>query len=275
MDEFRDIGVPLTMNKWLILQGTLLHAKRTLGMLVDTEFPPQSISSFCSLIKKGSKKFRHISEKIAAGKYDRKNLRCVNTVARLTDTVLPIGRHLAACLGVWQRAYMNNDMRNFIFMLRNNDLKLNNRLNAFDDNVDPRCTFCRILNGNTNSRDGLKHAFYTCPVTNNLLRNLVAGCEPVPDINSREFRQLYWYGSIITDEDDEEAGQSSNLAGLIIFDLFRFIIWKFRQRRRVPNIVSFTRKFNFTLKICQYNSRRVSEILASDNMFTNFLQARG
>jgi len=254
---------------------TQRKAETTVGMHKDPELLSQSVENFCSSIKKGSRRFRKVIEKIIASEYDNRNLRCTNTVARLTDTVLPISRHLGTCLGLWQRAYMTNDTRNFIFMLRNNDLKLNNRLNAFDNSVDPRCTFCRIIDRNTDSRDGLKHAFYTCPVTHNLLRHLVSHCEPVPDTYSRDFRQIYWYGSDITDEDNELAGVTSNLPGLIIFDLFRYTIWKFRLRRKIPNVISFMREFNFTLKICTLNSRRVTESLAADNMFTNFLQARG
>ena len=71
-----------------------------------------------------------------------------------------------------------------MFLFRNNQLPLNNRINAFDDTVDPRCTFCRIIDNNTASRDGLSHVFRTCIVTDRLIAQLITKLEPIPDPNS-------------------------------------------------------------------------------------------
>jgi hypothetical protein len=275
MAEFRDIGLPLSVNRWMTLQGSLLHAKRTLGMLADPDTPAVTISDFFSRIKKGSKKFRTITEHIVSNQHDNQTLRCVNTIARLTDTTLPVGSHLDNCLKLWYYSWLSNSVRDFIFKLRNNDLSLNNRLNSYDDTVDPRCNFCRILNSDTTSRDGLNHAFYDCPTTRSLLSTLIARCEPVPDINSRIFRQLYWYGTGITDEEDESYTPNSNIAGLVVFDIFRYTIWTFRCKRKVPNVISFFREFDFSIALMLRKSRWITEIVAANNMFSNFLQARG
>ena len=52
-----------------------------------------------------------------------------------------------------------------MYLLRNNGLMLNNRLNAFDDTVSPNCTFCRIVDRDAAPRDGFLHFFFYCPVT--------------------------------------------------------------------------------------------------------------
>ena len=214
-------------------------------------------------------------EKIICTQYDNQSLRCVNSFARLTDTSIPVSTHLNNCLKLWNFSWLNNDMRNFLFKFRNNDLRLNNRVNAYDNTVDPRCTFCRIIDAATVVRDSLNHAFYDCPTVKHLLVRLIDRCEPRQDVHSRLFRQLYWYGSGVTAEDDESFAPNGNLAGLIIFDTFRYVTWKFRLKRRVPNINSFSREFDFVLKVALSNSRKATEILAGDNMFSNFLQARG
>ena len=235
----------------------------------------QNISTFFSKIKKGSKPFRLITERLKGKNFDNTNLRCVNTLARLTDTTIPVSPHLNNCLAHWQSAYMTNDTRNFLFTLRNNDLRLNNRLNAYDNDIDARCTFCRILDSNTNARDGLNHAFFLCPTTKFFLGILIQKCEPVPDMDTRDFRQLYWYGSEATEEEEDPYTPYSNSGGLLVFDLFRYTIWKFRSRRRVPNEITFFREFNFSLKLCTLKNKRAGEILAGNNMFANFLPARG
>ena len=124
------------------------------------------------------------------------NIRCVRKFAQLTDTTVPENKNIAACLGNWYHSYLPNDFRNFLFLFRNNQLPLNNRINAFDDTVDPRCTFCRIIDNNTASRDGLSHVFRTCIVTDRLIAQLITKLEPIPDPNSIEFKHMYWYGSL-------------------------------------------------------------------------------
>ena len=57
-----------------------------------------------------------------------------------------------------------NDMRNFLFLLRNNTLPLNNRINAFDAQISPMCTFCRIAYRDTLNRDSFEHFFIAAPI---------------------------------------------------------------------------------------------------------------
>ena len=207
--------------------------------------------------------------------YDNTTLRPVNTIARLTDTTIPVGPHLSNCLSLWTCVWLSNDIRNFLYKLRNNDLSLNNRLNSYDSNVDPRCTFCRIVGPDRTVRDGLNHAFLKCYTSDKLLREVVKRCEPVPDIETQEFRQVFWYGSAITEDDDTEFTNNSNLAGLIIFDLFKYTVWKFRIRRKVPNSVAFLREFDFTLNIVTTGSKRIKDLISAQNMFSNFVRALG
>ena len=209
--------------------------------------------------------------------FDNQNLRCVNTLAQLTDTEIPPSHLLNNCLSLWNNVWINNDMRNFMFKFRNNDLGLNNRLNAFDATVDPRCTFCRIIDPDSTMRDGLNHAFFECPTARTLLRTTITKCEPVPDIDSRNFRQLFWYGTEVT-EDEAEDGQlfpNANLPGLLIFETFRYTLWKFRLRRKVPNPAMLNREFDFALNLITIKSKKLRDSVASSNLLANFLQARG
>ena len=243
MGNFSAMGLPLTAGTWFRLQGALLAARQRLKKN-DAELDQKtvSVSEFFSKIKKGSKKFWEVLEAQSSENFPIQNIRCVRKFAQLTDTTVPENKNLAACLGNWYHSYLPNDFRNFLFLFRNNQLPLNNRINAFDDTVDPRCTFCRIIDNNTASRDGLSHVFCTCIVTDRLIAQLINKLEPIPDPNSIEFKHMYWYGSL------PENPQLTPYI-LLVFDTFRYVLWKYKLRRKIPNFDALLSEICFILSI--------------------------
>ena len=159
-------------------------------------------------------------------------------------------------------------MRNFLFLFRNNALSLNNRLNAWDPDISPYCTFCRIIDRDTRIRDGFQHFFFDCPVTFRLLQQWGAIFEPPFNPNHPSFLQLYWYGSV-------EEPHYNPTAIIFICDCFKYILWKFKQRRKIPNFDSFRSQL---LEII-FNSSCLNKSLKlgiqNNNLIANFLQARG
>ena len=135
-----------------------------------------------------------LSSKSSADLY---NLRTVTTFSNLANTNPPLLAPLKKCLGLWNSSWMHNDMRNFLYLLRNNGLMLNNRLNAFDRTVSPNCTFCRIVDREAAPRDGFLHFFYDCPVTFRLMSQWCNIFEPPLNINDQNFRNIYWYGCTV------------------------------------------------------------------------------
>ena len=159
-------------------------------------------------------------------------------------------------------------MREFLFKQRNNQLSLNNRLNAFDINVDPRCNFCRILNNNTRTRDSFSHLFFNCPVTRVLLQQFANIFEPNLDIGSENFKKLYWYGGA---DGVEGSGQYT----LFIMDCFRFIIWNFKLRRKIPNWPLFERELFFLIETTVARNIGLRNSVLNTNLIANFLRVRG
>ena len=78
----------------------------------------------------------------------------------------------------------------------------NNRIIAFDDNISPLCSFCRIVDRDSASRDSVNHFFLACPVTHNLLFQWTRSLNPPPDINSLDFKKLYWFRSVPLSNDE-------------------------------------------------------------------------
>ena len=145
------------MACWIRLQSALLLARKRLRKNDTSDSVSMSIEAFLDTVKKGSKKFHNILERTITSGSDPSNLCTVQTFTNLSNTPAPAIEHLKKAIGLWKWSWLNNDMRNFIYLLRINGLMLNNRLNAFDPTISPICTFCKILDRESRNRDGLAH----------------------------------------------------------------------------------------------------------------------
>ena len=161
-----------------------------------------------------------------------------------------------------------NDMRNFLFLIRNNTLPLNNRINAFDAQISPMCTFCRIADRDTLNRDSFEHFFYSCPYSRNLLLQWSRSLEPAPDINSEDFRYLYWYGT---------GNLTTDASGTVCLamDTFKYVLWKAKQRKRIPNISTVIRESEFLISLICLQSKKTGFLFCNINLISNYFQARG
>ena len=172
--EFHDSGLPVTPAIWFRLRGAILFAKNNLRKQDDTDNTTETVVQFLSKIKRGSKPFRRILTWNQEASWNPLTQRTVAYFGELANTMLPNLTSLKFCLGLWNNSCLSNDFRNFLFHLRNNSLPLNNRLNAFDQDVSPSCSFCRIIDRETAPRDSFYHFFFRCPVTKRLLRGSCA-----------------------------------------------------------------------------------------------------
>jgi len=218
--------------------------------------------------KKGSKIIRKIFEDNNSLENGLANLRIVNTFYELTNTANQSTNTLKRCLGIWSKSFFENSIREFLFKLRNNQLGLNNRINAFDNNHDPRCNFCRIRDSNTVIRDSFKHVFYFCPTTNLLLTRLVNLLEPAPAMDTNQFFNMYWYGCF---DDNPNWEFTTN----IVFDIFRFLIYKFKLRKKIPNSEQFFTEYKFILEITARKNLSLKVALLANNLIANILPALG
>ena len=159
-------------------------------------------------------------------------------------------------------------MRNFLYLFRNNGLPLNNRINAFDPTVSPTCTFCRIIDRETETRDSFLHFFQDCPVTSRLLEHWCNVFEPPLRFNDPSFRNFYWYGYM-----EDEPDGSMSLA--FVVDTFKYVLWKFKKRKKIPNFPALQREIEFIISIASTLSRKIRSGIVNNNMIANFLQAQG
>ena len=133
-------GLVLPAATWMSLQAA---ASLAWNRNRDPSIPEEKcrpIEEFLSRSKKGSKHFKKYLEFSGIRGADPANLGSVTYFAELTDTEVPDPTNLKCCLGLWNTFALENSHREFLFKQRYNQLSTNNRLNAFDPDVDPRCT---------------------------------------------------------------------------------------------------------------------------------------
>jgi len=100
--------------------------------------------------------------------------------------------------------------------------------------ISEACTFCRIAGKNNEQRETFAHFFWHCNVTTAIITNL-------SNILSEQITPAkYWYG--ITDD-------SISLAHMIFFGVFRYVLWKSKLARTIPNTPSIIRKVVFLVEI--------------------------
>jgi hypothetical protein len=139
-----------------------------------------------------------------------------------------------------------NRFREFCFKLRNNYLALNNRIAAYDNTGDPHCTFCRIRDPGTDIRESFNHIFFTCPTVAPLVRELKDLFEFDTVLSGAEFKQFYWTGMV-------EGHENKQLLYLMFWDYYRYSIYRYKVRRKIPNIVMVKNHifFNLSTTICR------------------------
>ena len=266
--EFAADGLPFSAAVWMRLQAALLQSRNRLRKNDDTDNLSVTVRSFFRKIKSGSKRFRTILYGHSPPLPAVENLRNVSHFSELVRLPLLSNQSIKKSLGLWMLSALPNDMRNFLFLLRNNTLPLNNRINAFDAQISPMCTFCRIADRDTLNRDSFEHFFYSCPYSRNLLLQWSRALEPAPDIDSEDFRYLYWYGT---------GNLTSDESGTVCLamDTFKYVLWKSKLRKRIPNITTVKRETEFLISLICLQSRKTGFRFRNINLVANYFQARG
>jgi hypothetical protein len=144
LELFRQSGLNLTpaIWLWLRLRSAILQAKNRMEARREACHERAiTIHTFVDRWRRGSKKIRKFLTKNSDPTLSRHFLKFKELVAR--D---PEGKNfkLSLWFQAWNISYFNDEFREFIFKYRYNYLPLNNRLNAFMPEVDPRCTYCTI-----------------------------------------------------------------------------------------------------------------------------------
>jgi hypothetical protein len=243
----------------------MIYAKRKYSSK-DSAKKCKSVAEFLSGFKKGSKKFRNVIMSSIIDENDIVDLRTVNTYSAITDTNVNSNEAISFAIGMWNCSFLSNDFREFLVKERNNCLGLNSRVAHFMADVTDQCSQCRILNPGTVNRETFGHLFLDCPVTRTVLNGFLRLAGNVIQGNNPDLKNIYWYGLV--------DGNLNKNVGLT-FAIFRFVIWKFKIRKRVPRTLETFELVNTILCTIGKVKPKIGLSFRNSLMFPNLLQARG
>jgi hypothetical protein len=264
-EQFHAMGIPMSYTVWMRLQSAVLYSKNKYSHKLS-EKVCKSMGEFLSGFKKGSKKFRIIVQKIQISNVNVAELRTVGTYSNLTDTPVPDEETLKFLLKMWNCSFLPNDFREYLFKERNNCLPLNNRIANYVENVDERCSFCRIINPDTGTRESFPHLLLDCPVTRAALNGFLNITRSGIQGNNPDLKAAYWYGQI--------NNLLSKDVGLI-FALFRFCLWKCKIRRILPRARDIACLMETLLGTIIKLKPKIGVSIIKDGIFSSLIQARG
>jgi hypothetical protein len=235
---------------------------------------PMSVQRFLDSFKKGSKKFRIVLAAQSINNMETSSLVTVTSFSNITETPIPSNESLSYILGTWNIFFLPNYLREFVFMCRNNLIRVGARAAHFHDRADGRCTFCKMVNVNCNTRETFNHFFFICPITNNLLRGLTMNLGAKIQIDNQLFPRAFWYGDtgVVTNTDTENPIDKSLQ---LFYDIFRYSVWKFKLRRQLPLADSFTHTIFEQIRLMCNLRPRLREDFAKHFNRDIFLQALG
>jgi hypothetical protein len=90
-----------------------------------------------------------------------KQLQIVKTFFRVTNIVV-IPDFTGKILGLWNKCYLPNKVREFIFKFYNNQLSINTRLSHYTLNRTRSCTFCMLAGAPAPADETFLHIFFEC-----------------------------------------------------------------------------------------------------------------
>ncbi len=256
------------MSLWMRLQSALLFSKKGNNYGTDSSIEGKAISVFLGKIKRGSKQFRQTIDKSRYLGDCPTNLSIVKTFSQITNTRVPNVSCLNTVLSSWNKSYLENHFREFLYKFRQNILRTKDRLTHLLS-IDANCSFCKCFHSPLLNKESFVHLFRRCPFTSNvLLQFLNRNRITLPD-NTSTFDETYWYGLI---------NQEVNNSTLLLFDAFRYCVWHFKVRKMVPDSGRIDRVINGLLD--DIFSRKPSLLVSFMStphltFFASSFQARG
>ena len=263
---FRNIGIVLSISRWLILRGSLAKAKNSLQKMLSKNKSGTTIDEIVARHKKGSRNIRRIIEKRTLSNIEIRTLPVVKTYFELTKSNIESKFPLDSWMGLWNRHSLQNEFRQFLLFERNNCLKINTRLSHFLADIDRRCTFCKLIDENSSADETFYHLFFDCMTTKNALNFIKMTLTPdlEGEVNSND---IFWFGK------ENIPGQYSK--HLIIFEIFRFLIWKKKQQRKLPSNQQLLKEMSLMIINIAGSDKKLKRNIFDPDLLARCKQALG
>ena len=209
-----------------------------------------SMCEFLKKAQKGSKIFR----KIIMGKCNLgvKKLVQYKTYCKLTGNEDIPENRVKEIYSDWSKIGGSNRFNTFLFKMCNNTLGLNSRVNKFNADTDPSCTFCQLSNIHPAPLETFSHLFYDCVVINDKIKTICRDLLLENNVN----KEIYFSGQICENE-------KYNNAFALVMNCLRYCIWELKLEKRIPTLGMLKNEIFYCMKnIC--NCSKKYKLLVDD-----------
>jgi len=233
----------INLNTYLRLTTALGNFTRAKKINAKSDGTTVNIGTFLNKFRKGSRQIREVLAKKQLNKVTLKHQKTVKTFFRLIGIPIFEDSLLMKVLPIWNRIYLPNRMREFLFKFFNNCLGINTRLSHFIENPDRRCTFCKLQNPNTMNEETFQHLFFHCRTTVNWHQQFMRKFLPelVDIFNDRaESKVTFWASGIFEDRNGEKKFNAFISVAVL---QFQYLIWEAKLKKKNPSFHTLIREF--------------------------------
>jgi hypothetical protein len=266
--QFQAEGMTFPVSTWMKLRSAILLAKKNFAEVETGSDPPpdpQSINTFLTRFKKGSKPFRKINDLSTYQGQSVTDLPVLKSFSDICHVNVPNATIAKNFFSSWNCIFLENSFCEFIFKLRNNLIKTGDRLSNFLPNYDDSCSLCRNLLNNMDRRETFLNFFRKCPVTDSLILRFNKRLRLTWNVTDLNFEQLYWFGDM---------NNMLDRPTLLVYDIFRYQLWCMKQRKIIDLEFIINNSID-TLRTIFSIKPAIKSAFLKHNGLANILQATG
>jgi hypothetical protein len=171
---------------------------------------------------------------------------------KIANIPMPVDVSAEKMNSLWTTYYFPSELKTFIFKFHHNTLGLNIRVNHFNEERDPACTFCKKSINFPCERESFEHFFWYCPITAKMKDNFFN------NFATKEItKTIYFTG---TDSDNNFIEPV-----FVTCNVFRYILWTFKLKNKLPSWPAFINDFQYLMSIlCGSNKKLRTRINQCD-----------
>jgi hypothetical protein len=158
IEEFRNIGLQFTIVTWMRLSMAVGFNVRKYSKPASA-MDGKTFLQFLHNVKKGSRKFFTVLRFQSIYANDISESVSVATFCRNISLDKPSNKILELANGSWNISFLPNELREFLFLERNNCIKVGTRAIHYVANASDKCSFCKNINPDTVNRESYYHLF--------------------------------------------------------------------------------------------------------------------
>jgi hypothetical protein len=262
------LGVQITDVEYGKLRDIVKYLKGKFKPVWEMKDKGKSLQAWVSPIKRGSNKLRQLMSGRGSRIYRNFKFETIRPIRNLwehleletEESLLAVGTSL------WNIKEVDTELRQFIFKWYQGMIHGNTVVSHFGENVDRRCTFCKInAKGNLRrnlGREPTEVELNAAPINDENRKHILWECETV----NRTYREAYrgvWETNVILDKKHFLLGKQILCVEvtqlyMLVNSLIKHRVWKYKLANTLPlvnNIINDTKYF--IQKLGMYNKWRI------------------